>query len=279
MPSVASVKQLTKVDHRQQWKGLKSKHSKAIAKAKLDFDEKLGPALDKYQTAVDKLLKLSATTELVSNQVQPVLEAELALKKIVASYHDKVKTLEDPAKKEMTAFLAALEAECAGWEHLTMNTMAAPPKGTTDAQKAAARALAAVLDNIRSVSLTIVTRGERAKVMYEKYKPNPRPEAAALTGHLVESARQGGPAAHEVANAASQVVAGSNYELFKTRAKAAAVAIQRLKDAADEFEAGWSFSATPMTMASDTDAAALHGNHTQLVADCDAALDLITKLP
>ncbi len=280
MPPTSNYRQLMQTDRRKQWKDLKAKHSKAITKAKVNFDLKLGPALDKYQTQVDKLTKLSATTELSSMQVDPVYTASKALKTIVDSYHDKVKLLDEPARKELAALLTAIDNDCLSWEKLAVNTMGTLAKGTTDAQKKAAAGLQIPLDNIRAMSLTLVTRGERAHTFYLEFPQGPRKEAAELTSHVVEAARLAGPAAHELANAAGQVIAGSNYELFKTRAEAASHLVRRLRDAIHAFDAGWAFGATPvMTMAGDTDAMALHGNHNQTVSDCDDVLNKIAHLP
>ena len=279
MPLTPQFKDLTKTDRRKQWKLLKSKHSSAISKAKLDFDLKLGSALDKYQIQVDKLTQLAATTELNSNQIEPVLVTTRPLKTIVDSYHDKVKTLPDPAKKELTGLLAAIDADIHSWGQLAVTLQSATPSGPTNAQKAAAHALQIPLDNIRSMALTVVTRGERAKVSYEKGTPNPRPGAAALAGHMVETARLAGPSAHELANAATQVVAGSNYELLKKRATAVAGLVQRFRDAAHEFRTAWDFNSDVNTISADFDAQALKSNYDQIIEYCDGVLALIHKLP
>ena len=131
------------------------------------------------------------------------------------------------------------------------------------------------------MALMIVTRGERAKVSYEKSTPKPRPAAAALASHMVEAARLAGPSAHEAANAATQVVAGSNYELLKKRATAAAGLIQRFRDAAHEFHTAWNMDldVDVFTVSSETDAAALNSNYAQIIEYCEGALALIHKLP
>ena len=279
MPINASFKELTKTDRRKQWKDLKTKHSKAIAKAKLDFDLKLGPALDKYQTQVDKLAKLAATVELNSNQIEPVMNTLGPLETIVASYHDKVKTLDEPAKKELTALLTAIDTDGREWKQLAASLWSQMPTAPTDAQKVAARAFNVPTQNIRLMAVTIVTRGERATAFYTNNKPTARTAAAALASNMVAAARLVGPSAHELGDAASQVVAGSNYELFKTRAKAALGLLQRFKAAAEAFHAKWNIALDDMTIASDTDAVALNGNYQQIVADCDHLIGLIAKLP
>jgi len=277
MPMPAKFADLTKVDRRKQWKGVKEKHSKTIKAAKLDFDQKLGPALDKYQTQVEKIVALSAKGEINTVQVQPVLEAAQGLEKIVESYTGMVKKLEEPAKKELGGVLAAIEGDIDSWKELAVATSGTPAKGTTDVQKAAAHEVMGILDNIRSMCLTIVTRGPRAKAMYEKEK---RPLGAKLTSQLVEAARLAGSASHELANAAQQVVAGSNYELFKARAKAAGPLIQKALDAENEFMAKWNINLDEHVIAGrDVDASALKGNYDQIKQDFANAVALLNKLP
>ena len=279
MPLPASFSQLTKNDRRKQWKLLKSKHSKAISQAKLDFDLKLGPALDKYQTQVDKLIKLSAKTELHTNQIQPVLDTFTPLKTIVTSYRSKLTPLSEPAKKELTALLKAIEADGDSWTKLAVALQSQKPTAPTDAQKQAAAGLVITLDSIRSSALTIVTRGERATAMYKGANPQPRPVAAGLASQLVEAARLAGPAAHELANAAEQTAKGSNYELFKTRAKATARLLKRFRDAEQKFYDAWNITLDDHTVSSEADAIALKGNYEQIISDNDYALKLIGKLP
>jgi hypothetical protein len=214
-------------------------------------------------------------------QVQPVLDTLEPLKKIIPTYRDAVKALEDPARKELTALLAAITDDIQSWEQLAVNTMGTTPQGTTDVQKAAASAVTLTLDSIRSMCLTMITRGPRAKASYENNKPKARPKAAALAGHLVESARLAGSAAHELANAASQVSAGKNYELFKARAKAAEGLFQNARDASQQFHDKWDMNldASEFTNSADVDAKALKENYDQMVSDLDHALALLRKLP
>jgi hypothetical protein len=281
MAAPSNFRQLLKTDRRKQWKLLKDKHAKAITKAKVNFDEKLGPALDKYQTQVDKLTRLSATAELTSTAVDPVFQASRTLKPIVDSYQGKVKLLDDPARKELAALLTAIDNDCISWAKLAVNTMGSVPTGTTDAQKNAARAVDNPLVQVRAMALTLVTRGERAQVAYMKDPPRPRPNAARLAGHVTEAARLAGPAAFETLNAARQVVAGSNYPLFKTRAEAAIHLIQQLRTALNEFEAKWDINldSAVMTNTSNVDAAALHGNYDQAMQYVNDALTKLARLP
>ena len=279
MPLPSNFKDLTKIDRRKQWKLLKTKHSKAISAAKLDFDQKFGPALDKFQAQVDKLTKLAATTNLNTNQIQPVLDTLKPLKTIAASYQSKAAALGDPAKKELTALLKAIQSDATSWEALAVALMSQMPAAATNAEAQAATELVHYLDEVRKMAHTYVTRGERAVVAYQTQPGNPRPEAAALASRVVEAARTAGPSAYEAANAAENVSGGTNYPLFKARATAAAPLILRLRKAADTFMAGWDFDAAVMTISGDVDAMAMKGNYEQLKQYCDSALKLIKKLP
>ena len=280
MSPQSSFSQLTKNDRRKQWKLLKTKHSQVIKAAKLDFDLKLGPALDKYQAEVDKLTKLAAKTNLDTNQVQPVLETVWALRKIVPTYSAKVKTLADPAKKELAGLLQAIEADGEGWEMLASALRKQMPAAATKDERDAAEALLAPLDHVHGISQTIIKHGQVVQPIFVRGNPNPRPKAAALVSEFIEAARLAGAAAHQAANAASQVTAGSNYELFKSRAQALTGSLKRLRAVAQAFHDGWNMDADVMTMAPNIiDAVALNGNYLQILEYCDAALKRIAMLP
>jgi len=277
MPLPDQYKALSKTNRRQQWKDLKNKHSKLIAKAKVDFDLKFGPTLDKYQVQVDLFNKQIAGHDVTPALVQPVLAAATAVKKIADSYRDKLKTVEDPAKKDMTAFLTALEADRHSWEKLADSTKGAVPQPVSLAQQRAALELVKPLDQVRATTLTIVTHGQRAKQAYEKAVPA-RKGAAALVGSLVTAASLTSPAAHELTLVASHVAGGRNYELLKHRASATAVQLQHLREAAKAFETHWDSDSNPSTLLQNADVIALHEGYDKLVAELDEALEHIHKL-
>src|SRR5436190_8751550 len=120
MPDVAE--QLKKPDRRAEWKQLKKKHDALITKAKVDFNQKFGPALDKYQSQIEALKKLSEKTEIQSMHTQGILTAGQAVESTVSNYKELVKKLDESAKREMTAFLTAVEADIQGWLHVTIYT-------------------------------------------------------------------------------------------------------------------------------------------------------------
>jgi hypothetical protein len=97
---------------------LKARHKAAIAAKKLDFNAKLGPALDKYQLAVAAVTKFFVAEKLNQPAVQKALYAARALEPIAQNYLGRVKGLGDPAEKELTAFLKAIVADSAGWEQV-----------------------------------------------------------------------------------------------------------------------------------------------------------------
>jgi hypothetical protein len=209
------------------------------------------------------------------------MDAVTPLTKITASYHDKVKALDDPAKKELAALLTAVEADGRSWGQLAVSLMGSPSKGPTPAQKSAVSAMVTPLDNLRSQTLSLATRGERAQATYKNNKPKTRTAAAALAGNVVAAAKLAGPGAHELANLSAQVSAGSNYELFKTRAHALLVQVQSLRQAIQAFEDKWDMNleADQFTITADVDAASLHGSYHQTIELCDAVIKGIAQLP
>jgi hypothetical protein len=279
MPPLSEFKLLIKNDRRKQWKLLKTKHKAALAKAKLNFDLKFGPALDKHTANVGKLAQLAGKRELRDADIQPVFESASAMQKIVTAYQTKVQALPDPARKELLAFLKAIDADRQGWRELVLSLQSETSPAPTDAQRAAAQALVIPLDNIRSMSLTLVTRGQRATEAYRVNQPAPRPGAAVLVSAVVEAARLAGPAAHELATAADTAAGGKNYKFFKERAKAAVPVITRLRKAAANFDKNWDMNSDVMTISINVDAQAVRQNFLQTAEYCDDVLAKVGKLP
>jgi hypothetical protein len=276
---VSSFEQLVKTDRRKQWKGLKEKYKEAIKKSKVDFDQKLGPGLDKYQAQVEKVTSLAGKGRLNTVQVQPVYLAAVALKPIASSYVSLVGKLEEPAKKDMGALLAAIQADILSWEELAKKTAEQPASGgATEAEKKAVGATMEALQNTRNKCLGLVTRGPGAVAFYAGAK---RAKAGAMASAIVESARSAGSAAHELVNAAEVVRnKGTNYDLFKTRAKAASVLIQKVITAVDAFHAKWENDVEDTTMASENvGAASLNAAKAQMDVDFVKAVAAIGKLP
>jgi hypothetical protein len=283
MGQFKSFRQLADNDRRRQWKLLKTKHKTAIAAAKLDLDLKFGTALDKHQARIEKLNTLSKKRELRDADLQPVFESATAMKPTVTAYRAKVKTLPDPAKKELNAFLKSIDEDRQGWEQLVLSLSSNAGVKPTPEQQAAAQPLVVTLDSLRQQCLTLATRGKRATAAFLAAKP-PRPGAAAKASAVTEAARLAGPNAYEVATAADQVLRGSNYELFKKRAQAIAPLLKRLRKATDEFSAAYAIHADSKLenitkLATDTDVSAIKGNFEQTISLCDYALDCISKLP
>src|SRR4051794_9199488 len=78
MPKSPILARLVKTDRRKEWVALKARHKAAIAAKKLDFNAKLGPALDKYQLAVAAVTKFFVAEKLNQPAVQKVLYAARA---------------------------------------------------------------------------------------------------------------------------------------------------------------------------------------------------------
>lgn len=110
------IKTLAKSDRRRQWAALKSKHAKAIAAKKLDFDAKFGPLLDKYQAAMGVVDKLFARQAGTGKDIEKVVALTRPLRNVAEYYRDKAKGLGDPAEKELVKFLKEIESDCQDWE-------------------------------------------------------------------------------------------------------------------------------------------------------------------
>ena len=113
---MATLKELLKSDRRRQWTSLKSKHGKAIAAKKLDFDAKLGSLLDKQHVQVAAVDKLFSRQAGGAADLQKVVAATRPVREIARYYRDKVKGLGDPAEKALVAFLKDIEGDCVDWE-------------------------------------------------------------------------------------------------------------------------------------------------------------------
>ena len=276
LTSKQQIQLLIKTDRRQQWKDLKTRHKAAIAKAKLDFDLKLGPALDKYQVQVDKVENIAKTAELQSYQVQAVMDAAAPLDKIIKSYQDKVKLLEEPARKELSALLKTIDADCALWLKYVLSSPTS--LGATASQKAAAGALCTDLSQIRGFAEITTTRGPRAQARYEAAKPVPNKAAAALASQLVAAARIAGPLAHKLTDQCGGAAEGKNYPLFKAQAEAAGLAIKRFQKASAAFHDAWGDADHGVTWTSDVDASALQNLHKSMNGLLTRLLSNIGKL-
>jgi hypothetical protein len=225
--------ELFKNDRRKQWKLLKEKHKAPIAAAKINFDQKLGPVLDGYQAAVDKLTKLAAEKELSSDHIDPVRKAAAPLKSIIASYANTIKTLPDPAKKELAALLTAIGNDVKSWDAAAIATTGGQPHTISKDQEKNAVMLVNLVDaEIRPGCLMLVQRGPKAKAEYIKLNKAP---AVELTDDLIESARLAGSASHQLADLAAKSLDGKNYAIFQQRAKATEALLKNLKDAAQAF--------------------------------------------
>jgi hypothetical protein len=116
MPYPAQLGKLVKSDRRKEWRALKSTHSKAIAASKVNFDAKLGPRLDDYQTAVDAVAKAFAKDSVNRVGIQKVVKVAGPVRNVAESYLEQVKTkVPEPARKELTAFLEAVMRDSADW--------------------------------------------------------------------------------------------------------------------------------------------------------------------
>lgn len=111
----SALGKLVKSDRRREWKALKSKHSAAISASRINFDANLGPRLDKYQTVVDAVAKVFAKNALSEAAISKATELAGPVSQIADSYLDRVKTLPNPARKDLTEFLQALKDDYRNW--------------------------------------------------------------------------------------------------------------------------------------------------------------------
>ena len=241
MPYLPVVGTLVKSDRRSQWSVLKSKHSKAISTKKIDFDGKLGPALDKFQVQVKAVDKLFAAEQVSQPAIQKLLTTSRPLRGIADYYLDKVKGLGNPAEKELTAFLKAVNGDCLGWEQVLDMLEETISARVSPAQMAAMKELYGLLDAL-SGQLINLNRSVPAAVTEMKSAPKKMEMPPKYTGPLSEKAwRQslGAKAEAIVASAAQLDVrrsavqkelaplltasikfnAHSDYQTFKDRAR------------------------------------------------------------
>lgn len=179
MPYLPIVGTLVKSDRRSQWTALKSKHGKAIAAKKLNFDAKLGPALDKYQEPVKAVDKLFAAEKVSQPAIQKVLAASQPLRNIAEDYLDRVKGLGDPAEKELTAFLKGVIADCTGWVQVSNMLEQDSGPRISAGQLAAVRELQGLLHNLdlelQNLSMSVPAAQAELKAPPARPDPNKKP--------------------------------------------------------------------------------------------------------
>lgn len=150
MPKSPIIARLVKSDRRKEWQALKSKHKQALAASKIDFNARLGPALDKYQLAVAAVTKLFVAEKVNQPAVQKALYAARQLEPIAQTYLGRVKGLSGPAEKDLTAFLKAVVTDCGGWEQVAVLFDQGDTPAMSAGQLAAVKALYGPLDRLSS---------------------------------------------------------------------------------------------------------------------------------
>jgi hypothetical protein len=137
-----------------EWSTLKKKHAAAIKASKVDFDAGLGEVVDKFENMIKKVAKAGYGSTATNADLEKVTQAGLSAAKVARVYKAKASALKDPAKKELTAFLAEIEADAKLWDDATL---AMPTKTVKlDTRWASVAALAGHLT-------TIVQRGAEAQ--------------------------------------------------------------------------------------------------------------------
>jgi hypothetical protein len=103
-----------------EWSTLKKKHALAIKASKVDFDAGLGGAVDKFENMIKKVAAAGYGAMATNADLEKVTQAGLSAAKVARDYKSKAGALPDPAKKELIAFLAEIEADARLWDDATL---------------------------------------------------------------------------------------------------------------------------------------------------------------
>ena len=103
-----------------EWSALKKKHAAAIKASKVDFDAGLGKAVDNFENMIKKVAAAGYGARATNADLEKVTQAGLNAAKVAREYKTKTSALKDPAKKELTAFLAEIEADAKLWDDATL---------------------------------------------------------------------------------------------------------------------------------------------------------------
>ena len=111
-----------------EWAALKKKHAAAIKASKVDFDAGLGKAIDQFENRIKKVAAAGYGATATNADLEKVTQAGLSAAKVARAYKTKAAALTGPAKKELTDFLTALDADAKLWDDATL---AMPTKTVT----------------------------------------------------------------------------------------------------------------------------------------------------
>ncbi len=161
-----------------EWSALKKKHAAAIKASKVDFDAGLGGAVDKFENMIKKVAAADYGTTATNADLEKVTQAGASAAKVARDYKSKVGALTEPSKKELSAFLAEIEADARMWDDATL---AMPTKSVVlDTKWASTGAFAGHLS-------IIVRRGAEAMTFLNADPTLPKnPELIGLKTHLTE---------------------------------------------------------------------------------------------
>jgi len=268
---------LVQVDHRRHWKDLKTKHAVAIKAAGLNFEQKLGPSLDKYETQIEALKRSANKGELTNAQIGPIKLLAAPLGRIAEGYVEQVKKLPDPAKKELLGLLTAIEADCKGWEHLVLPAAAAE---MTEAQKEATKIITHQLAKLGDTWANNILKRLPSTLGYYEANTVKYPHAPAIINDLLQKGRATAPQARELSKMGALAEQGQNYPLFKSRAKAMLVGLKAYHDAAKEYHDAYAKSAQNGGIKTDKfiDSHALFGYCGDTIDYCNDIIEAINKL-
>jgi hypothetical protein len=120
MPVKWPTKYSKTTNRHNEWAALKNKHAAAIKAAKIDFDARLGSAVDQFENRIKLVATAGYGAKATLQDLEKVSQAGLSASQVADSYKSKLSRLPDPAKKELTAFLTEIENDAQMWADATL---------------------------------------------------------------------------------------------------------------------------------------------------------------
>jgi hypothetical protein len=114
MPNWPSLYKKT-TDRRKEWVALKKAHAANLKASKVDFDAKLGAAIDKFEVQVKKMATEDYGKKSTAKSWAAVATAASQLASVVHTYQGKLAALPGATKTQLGAFLKALAADADLW--------------------------------------------------------------------------------------------------------------------------------------------------------------------
>jgi hypothetical protein len=162
-------------DRRKEWRALKTKHAAAIKASRVDFDSKLGPAIDTFEKLVSKVAAEGYGEKGTTDDLRKLSAAGGKMAIVAREYKGKLDALPNPAKNELTTFLTALLADEQMWSHAIVY-------GADTTKPYSNPELAGGLFQLDLTLATLVTRGKNYQAEISRARrsrqPSDQPEHA-----------------------------------------------------------------------------------------------------